>query len=61
MKTLSGKSMSREHPMGIRRRDRNGNDRAPRSLRAKHPLMSDCSQKELFQRGIISDRGKDEQ
>lgn len=48
----SGRSCSHENPTGVRRKV-NGQDRAPKSLRAKgRVFMSDCTEAELESLGL---------
>ena len=55
----SGKSKSREHPLGVRRLDSvTGEPLAPRSIRRTwkkkgRPLLSKCSKQDLKRAGII--------
>lgn len=43
----SGKSYSRENPQGQRRKDNQGRDRAPRSLRKRYTLVKDVPEEKL--------------
>jgi hypothetical protein len=44
---LSGKSYSVEHPQGQRRKDRQGRELAPRSLRKRYTLVKDVPEEKL--------------
>lgn len=47
MKKNSGKSKSIENPNGVRRSSITGQQLAPRSLRPKRYLLSECTDEEL--------------
>lgn len=53
----SGKSASKEHPKGIRRTDKDGNELAPRSLwRKGKRYLKSCSQRQLEKLGLWEEK-----
>jgi len=57
----SGKSMSVTNPKGIRRKDKDGNELAPRSLRRRKRFLKDCSDTQLNRLGLLEKKEVEEQ
>lgn len=57
----AGKSISKEHPKGIRRTDKQENKLAPRSLwRKGKRFLKSCSQRQLEKLGLYEEKDTEE-